>query len=138
MNFTIYNTTNGKIFSSGQAPDINIQTIPDGHELIALQSNPENDYVANGVIISLPQKPNEFYIFNYEIKEWVPDTSLADASVKSQRNALLTESDWTQIPNNPLTVDQQQAWAVYRQELRDVTSQSGYPFNVIWPTPPQG
>lgn len=61
-----------------------------------------------------------------------------DKEIKSQRNLLLISSDWTQIPNNPLTQEQQEAWAVYRQELRDVTSQSGYPFNVIWPTSPQG
>jgi hypothetical protein len=59
-------------------------------------------------------------------------------NTKNTRNNLLQQSDWTQIPNGPLTAEQQQAWAVYRQELRDITSQSGYPFNVIWPTPPQG
>jgi hypothetical protein len=56
--------------------------------------------------------------------------------VKVKRDALLYASDWTQIPNNPLTAEQQQLWVVYRQELRDVTTQSGYPFNVVWPTAP--
>jgi hypothetical protein len=31
----------------------------------------------------------------------------------------LNESDWTQIPNNPLTVEYSAEWAVYRQQLRD-------------------
>jgi two-component sensor histidine kinase len=35
------------------------------------------------------------------------------------------------------TEQKQQEWAVYRQNLRDITSQSGYPFNVIWPTKPE-
>lgn len=66
-----------------------------------------------------------------EMPEWV-----LVSSIKSQRNLLLQQSDWTQLPDVP--IDSKQAWAAYRQQLRDVTSQSGYPFNVIWPTPPQG
>jgi hypothetical protein len=53
-----------------------------------------------------------------------------------KRQKLLYASDWTQIPNGPLTTAQQAAWATYRQELRDIPQQSGYPYNVIFPTPP--
>lgn len=62
----------------------------------------------------------------------------ASILVLIQRQELLQQSDWTQIPNNPLTVEKQEAWADYRQQLRDITLQPGYPNNVIWPTPPQG
>jgi hypothetical protein len=68
----------------------------------------------------------------------VQDQPAQESVVKAQRNQLLQQSDWTQIPNGPLTVEQQQAWSDYRQQLRDITSQPGYPFNVVWPTPPQG
>lgn len=90
------------------------------------------------------QSPGDWYSFNINTKTWV-DTETQQQKYNnaaqiaiSKRDKLLYTSDWTQIPNNPLTTEQQQAWAVYRQELRDITSQSGYPFNVIWPTPPQG
>jgi hypothetical protein len=63
---------------------------------------------------------------------------LTENVVKEKRNQLLFASDWTQIPNNPLTAQQQTNWATYRQELRDITIQSGYPFNITWPTEPQG
>ena len=82
--------------------------------------------------------------YNYNQKKWLDtrteEQKYNDSSIPVllKRDKLLYASDWTQIPNNPLTVEQQQAWAVYRQELRDITTQSGYPFNVIWPTPPQG
>ena len=33
--------------------------------------------------------------------------------------SFLQDSDWTQIPNNPLTPEYSTAWALYRQELRD-------------------
>jgi hypothetical protein len=57
--------------------------------------------------------------------------------VKAKRNVLLQDTDWTQIPNNPLTTEQQQAWAVYRQELRDITEQTNYPWSVSFPRPPK-
>lgn len=53
-----------------------------------------------------------------------------------KRDALLYATDWTQIPNNPLTTQQQQAWAIYRQELRDITKEPNYPWSVVWATPP--
>ena len=54
--------------------------------------------------------------------------------IREQRNALLKNSDWTQIPD--CTVDKQ-AWAEYRQALRDITAQAGFPTDVVFPTPPQ-
>ena len=90
----------------------------------------------------LPASPNLNYSYNIISKQWEDARSeqqkYNDAAqlIISQRDKLLYASDWTQIPNNPLTAEQQTAWATYRQELRDITAQSGYPFNVIWPTPP--
>ena len=53
--------------------------------------------------------------------------------VREKRNALLSASDWTQLPDVPLAT--KQAWADYRQALRDITLQPD-PFSIIWPTPP--
>lgn len=61
----------------------------------------------------------------------------AASEILKTRNVYLYSSDWTQIPNNPLTTQKQEQWAVYRQQLRDITTQSGYPFNVVWPTQPE-
>lgn len=52
----------------------------------------------------------------------------------SQRNTLLTSSDYTQVPDSP--IKNKEAWATYRQELRDITTQTGYPTNIIWPIAP--
>jgi hypothetical protein len=68
--------------------------------------------------------------------EWKPGRDPAVELIKTQRNRLLYESDWTQMPDVALL--NKTAWATYRQELRDITSQPGYPNNVVWPTPPQG
>jgi len=54
-------------------------------------------------------------------------------SVRTQRNTLLADSDWTQVADAPVN---QAAWATYRQALRDVTAQSGFPWGVAWPEMP--
>lgn len=94
----------------------------------------------NGILLNfvLPEQPSGNYKFNYNSKQWVlvQDPILATVEAQKKRISLLQSSDWTQIPNNPLTPEQQQSWATYRQALRDITTQSGYPLNVNWPTPP--
>ena len=54
-------------------------------------------------------------------------------SVRQQRGEELKDSDWTQVADAPVD---QAAWATYRQALRDVTSQAGFPWTVDWPTIP--
>jgi hypothetical protein len=54
--------------------------------------------------------------------------------VRVQRNELLSESDWTQVADAPVD---QAAWATYRQALRDITAQEGFPLSVTWPTKPE-
>lgn len=53
--------------------------------------------------------------------------------VRSQRDGLLSESDWTQLKDAPVD---QAAWAAYRQALRDIPSQKGFPASVVWPDKP--
>ena len=61
----------------------------------------------------------------------------AEANVRSHRNNLLAESDW--IVTKSLEAGQAVPadWATYRQALRDVTAQAGFPFSVTWPTAPE-
>jgi hypothetical protein len=54
-------------------------------------------------------------------------------NVRTSRNDLLTKCDWTQIADS--TADKP-TWATYRQALRDVTVQDGFPWNVTWPQEP--
>ena len=54
--------------------------------------------------------------------------------VRNQRNQKLADSDWTQLPDSPLTNVEQTKWAERRQWLRDVTSQSD-PWNIQWEPP---
>jgi hypothetical protein len=53
--------------------------------------------------------------------------------VRKQRNELLATSDWTQLADAPVDAS---VWATYRQQLRDVPGQSGFPWQVEWPVAP--
>jgi hypothetical protein len=55
------------------------------------------------------------------------------AEVRAERDRLLAASDWTQVADAPVD---QAAWAEYRQALRDVPQQEGFPENVVWPDRP--
>jgi len=54
--------------------------------------------------------------------------------VRQQRGRLLKASDWTQVADAPVD---QAAWADYRQALRDIPQQEGFPENVVWPEKPE-
>jgi hypothetical protein len=57
-------------------------------------------------------------------------------AIRYRRNEFLTECDWTQLQDSPLSEQKQQEWQTYRQSLRDITEQSD-PFNIVWPTKPE-
>lgn len=56
--------------------------------------------------------------------------------MKIMRNEMLIGSDFTQIPDAPFTDEQRQAWATYRQALRDLPDNITDPLNIVWPTKP--
>ena len=55
-------------------------------------------------------------------------------SVRATRGEKLKDSDWTQVADAPVD---QAAWATYRQALRDISSQEGFPWTITWPTQPE-
>jgi hypothetical protein len=57
-----------------------------------------------------------------------------ESEIRDKRNKLLAESDWTQVLDAPVD---QAAWAAYRQALRGVPQQPGFPQSVDWPVPPE-
>ena len=67
-------------------------------------------------------------------KEIETEAAIKSAEIRSERNRLLAESDWTQLADSSADKD---VWAVYRQFLRDITTQEGFPWEVIWPEKPQ-
>jgi hypothetical protein len=68
------------------------------------------------------------------MKLYIKSNSKEVSNIQQRRTIALTQSDWTQLPDVPLAT--KEAWAVYRQALRDITEQPGYPLDVVWPEPP--
>lgn len=60
--------------------------------------------------------------------------------LRQSRDSLLDISDWTQVPDSPLSDSDKTAWATYRQELRDITSHTDWPnlTHADWPVAPDG
>ena len=56
-------------------------------------------------------------------------------NMRDQRGTKLSETDWTQGKDIPDNISS--AWATYRQALRDVPAQAGFPWDVQWPTQPE-
>ena len=74
----------------------------------------------------------------YSVKDLDADgIALRDAeqakAVRDNRNRLIAECDWTQLNDSPVD---KATWATYRQELRDLPLQAGFPFDVTYPTKP--
>ena len=60
--------------------------------------------------------------------------------IRERRKLLLSGCDWTQAADSPLSAESKQAWADYRQALRDLPDEQGSVNSiedVVWPTPPQ-
>ena len=54
-------------------------------------------------------------------------------AVRQQRGEKLKETDWTQVADAPVD---KALWAAYRQALRDITTQEGFPWTITWPKEP--
>lgn len=53
--------------------------------------------------------------------------------VRAKRDLMLRDSDFAVLPDSPMSETKKEAWRVYRQALRDLPEQEGFPENVAWP-----
>jgi hypothetical protein len=82
----------------------------------------------------IPFTPEEELARDAEEAAWAASANdRAAAEYRVQRDTLLASSDWTQVYDAPVD---QEAWAAYRQALRDIPQQEGFPATVVWPTQP--
>lgn len=86
---------------------------------------------------STPTYINGAWIVNWTVRNLTQDETDGMAfEARSERDRLLLNSDWTQLPDSPLDATSKSAWADYRQDLRDITSQTTFPYVITWPTAP--
>lgn len=70
------------------------------------------------------------WLIGYTVEQLPQDQ--AEANVRNKRDYLLQETDWMALTDNTMS----DAMASYRQALRDITDQAGFPYSVEWPTKP--
>lgn len=127
-------TSDGEVVRHGKA-----EVLPEPPQgclrLIGVLPPNAPSYWDGEVFILKPPPPSAHHTFDYATKTWkdprTPETQWQ--LVRRQRDALLAQSDWTQLPDVPPAT--KETWAIYRQALRDVTLQPD-PFNVAWPVTP--
>tara|TARA_Y100000310_G_scaffold297270_1_gene330130 strand:+ start:390 stop:698 length:309 start_codon:yes stop_codon:yes gene_type:complete len=92
----------------------------------------------SGVETKIPFTDAELEAHRVEREEWArgePDRQFL--SLRSTRNELLKDSDWSHGLDSPLSSDAKINWAAYRQELRDLPANTPDPANPTWPTKPE-
>lgn len=106
--------------------------------------NTRDYYYDGNEFLAYPPRPNAGIYWVWSGSEWADSRTQAEKdmdagiqweTVRKQRSVLLSECDWTQMPDVDLTEAQKEAWRIYRQKLRDITNQSD-PYNIVWPKAP--
>jgi hypothetical protein len=87
-----------------------------------------------------PAPPSEHHkSWSSVTNRWSVDSESLWSYIRKQRNVFLTHSDWTQLPDAPLTQIEKDAWSEYRQSLRNIPANNEeveFIEEVNWPTPP--
>lgn len=119
------------ILSAGFISDCLIQLTPNNGFMIDANEFEfsEDNYDKHVIYNNPPDKPPYSRVLGY-----VPDIQWE--SVRVEQKYKLEDCDWTVLPDVPMEESLRNQWKVYRQELRDITTQSD-PFNITWPTPPE-
>ena len=98
-------------------------------------------YIYDKYSADAPDRPALGQYISGNLDAWIEAYEEAEieevaAAARRARDALLAETDWTQAPDAPFTEEEYQAWRLYRQALRDMPQQEGFPYAVAWPDKP--
>ena len=104
---------------------------------VEVSATPEVTADKKAVINDMPDYVNGTWILGWQIQQKTNQEiqQLAD-EVREERNSKLAACDWTQLSDAAITDEFKIVWQNYRQALRDITSQSEFPINVVWPETP--
>jgi hypothetical protein len=84
---------------------------------------------------TIDSETGQGYWLRRHIIEDFPDDQL-DRNLRTKRDSKLKHSDWTQTMDSPFSAEVKDAWKQYRQALRDLPQQPGWPRSVQWPQEP--
>ena len=146
-NYIIYNTLTGEISSNvfTHSSD-NISPYPPEFTYLEVAEPIDNGKfylnLETKETAAFPDRPDFKHTWNWVTKTWEdPRTeeqkyNQAANTVKEKRAKLLADSDWVVIRATDTVTPIPQDWQTYRQQLRDITQQPEFPYNVVWPVKP--
>jgi hypothetical protein len=138
--FTVFDQASGRVLWSGLChdDDFDLQAIGQPGAVVAAGTYDFSaGYFSGGAFVPFPEKPKQgakWASWDWSAGIWVVDVAQASADVRAERDALLSGTDWTQGRDIPESLAVR--WAPYRQALRDIPGQPGFPLDVVWPTAP--
>jgi hypothetical protein len=94
----------------------------------------EDDFEMMGYITSYDFENKKIVQVEEDLSLLPGPEEIALQNLRDERNRLLVETDWTQLPDVPEAT--KNAWQTYRQELRDITKTYKSLDTVVWPTKP--
>ncbi len=94
------------------------------HTIYTTRWEKGDDYIYREVIVS-------------ETEDTTAKRQVEQASARAMRDTLLADTDWTQLKDTSLDDQAMVHWQGYRQALRDVPQQAGFPLAVEWPEMPR-
>ena len=118
---TAYNKTDGKFFGYRRSTE----PLPEDH------FNDESLHIVEGIYAETTKYVDGNIVENTDFINQVQFEEL-----RLERNKLLAQSDWTQANDSPLADSKKAEWAIYRQQLRDLPSNTSDPANPNWPEKP--
>jgi hypothetical protein len=112
--------------------DDDFAVIPEGREMISITNAQAAQFESSSEPL--------FYIDNqlktFDQKLWIDSPDSVKNNIRFNRDKLLADSDWTQLPDSPLSTSVKAQWATYRQTLRDLTDNVDSNGQVTFPTEP--
>jgi hypothetical protein len=119
------------------------QERPAGHGVFVGAVDPRRvrvDLATGQLVPHQPPAPSddELQTWRWDAEAWrwvsEPTAAALARDARAERARRLLACDWTQLPDVPAWTAQ--AWAAYRQALRDITAQPGFPISITWPEEP--
>lgn len=129
IDYIIYNTSSGEILKVVRvlSEDSASANTPSGYSYLEGSADISTQKISSGSIVS--KSSSEETAFNNEV---------LSKDAQKKRYNLLLNSDYLQTVDVNLSLSDtaRSNWQTYRQALRDITEQAGYPSNITWPTKP--
>lgn len=104
------------------------------------EEQPDIQQIFSGVSLGWSEANEELakreaYNGEYTI-ETIEDVSMTAEEARAERDKLLAETDWTQVLDAPIDAETRESYRAYRQALRDIPEQEGFPGTITWPELP--